>query len=564
MATFVLSPSQLVAQVRSLSKLSFIRQLIFMVIMACSIALGISVVLWSRDEDYMVLYPQASTQDNAEIVTLLDQNQIRYKINSGSGLVSVPNADAQKTRLMLASQGLPRAANNGYESLDEAPALGTSNFVEQTRYNRALEQELVTTIKLIRGVRDARVHLSIPKQTSFLRTGNKPSASVMLDIIGGQAISDIQIAGIAHLVSSSVAGMDSSDVSIVDQKGSLLSRQHNADFQSSAEHLQFTREIEQEYTKRILAILTPLVGDGRVRAQVSADLDFTVEETTEENYDPNTVVVRSEQTQQENRAASSAPLPGTLSQTPPTGAQITPEITANQDAAAANAAAGTANPANQSSVNATRNYEIDRSVSHRRSVPGSINRLSVAVVVDLQPAPPKVTDANPDAPPAALPPPDPALIAEKIERMTRLVKDTIGYSETRGDSVNVISEVFTAEAVMLDEVVELPLWEQPWVWSLGRQAGSGIIVLILIFSVLRPAMKSVIRPVVPAANKSNNNSGQPQQLAAISLGATPEAAQQAQLPAKSVYDENLQMAQQLVKSEPAKAARMVKEWVNNG
>ncbi|MES2603911.1 MAG: flagellar basal-body MS-ring/collar protein FliF, partial [Pseudomonadota bacterium] len=275
------------SQIASLSQLSIVRQFGFMLVFAASVALGISVVMWSRDPDYSVLYPDASPQDNADIISVLEQNQINYEVDSRSGLVQVPSIEVQQTRLLLASQGLPRSANGtGYDNLEDTQTLGTSNFVEQTRYNRALEQELVTTIKLIRGVRDARVHLSIPKQTSFVRNGNKPSASVMVDLVGGQLINDIQIAGIAHLVSSSVAGMDSADVSIVDQKGTLLSRQHNADFQSSSEQVQFTRELEQEYTQRIMEILSPMVGEGQVKAQVTADLDFTVIETTEENYNP--------------------------------------------------------------------------------------------------------------------------------------------------------------------------------------------------------------------------------------------------------------------------------------
>jgi flagellar M-ring protein FliF len=541
------------SQLASLSQLSIVRQMGLMLVIATSIALGTSVVLWSRDEPYSVLYPDATAQDNAEMIGVLEQNQIAYEIDSRSGLISVQTTEVQQTRLLLATQGLPRSTSTGFSSLDESQPLGTSNFVEQTRYTRALEQELVTTIKLIRGVRDARVHLSIPKQTSFVRNGNKPSASVMLDIVGGQAISDIQIAGIAHLVSASVAGMDSADVSIVDQKGSLLSRSEDADFQSSSEQVKFTRELEQEYTQRIMAILSPLVGEDKVHAQVTADLDFTIIETTEENYDPQQVVVRSEQTQEENRATPSATLPGELTQTPPVpladGTQAAQDQIANANTAAVN---------NQSRLNSTRNFEIDRSVSHRRTVPGGINRLSVAVVVDLQPPQAAQTEDG-EQPAAEVPALTPEQTAERIEKLTRLVKDTIGFNEARGDSVNVISDIFTQDAALL-ESPPLPLWEQPWAWSAARQGGASIVVLLLIFAVLRPAMKSVVKPAINITQTAPN--AITQMASPINVKLDGDSGMQ-KLPAKSAYDENLQLAQNLVKSEPARAARMIKDWVAN-
>ncbi len=516
-----------------------------MLVFAASIALAFSIVMWSRDEEFTVLYPEATPQDNADMVNMLEQSQIKYQIDSRSGLVSVASTQLQQTRLMLANQGLPRTAHPGYKGMDEGSVIGTSNFVEQTRYNRALEQELVTTIKLIRGVRDARVHLSIPKQTSFVRNGNKPSASVMLDLVGSQSISDNQIAGVAHLVSASVAGMDATDVSIVDQKGTLLSRQHDADFQSSAEQVQFTRSLEQEYSQRILHILTPMVGEGKVKAQVSADLNFTITDTTEENYNPSTTVLRSEQLQQENRATAAAPLPGDLTQTAPNGPA----------GAAAQTPGDTNATNNQSRVNATRNYEIDRSVSHHRNVPGAVTRLSVAVVVDLQPPPILNPETEQYAPAPAL---TPAQITEKVTKFTRLVKDTIGFSEARGDSVNIISDTFTQDAALMESTPQ-PIWEQAWVWRLAKLVGASVVVLIIIFTILRPAMTSVLKPSVTVT----------QTQAAPQIGSStlhvqlaPEDAQQ-KLPLRSAYDENLQLAQNLVKNEPARAARMIKEWVAN-
>lgn len=565
MANATTAPTTLLGQLASFSQLTLVRQIVFMLLLASSIALGVSVVLWSRDQDYSVLFADASAQDNADIITVLEQNQVKYQIDPRSGVISVPTSQVQQTRLQLATQGLPRTSNSGFNSLEQGSALGTSNFVEQTRYNRALEQELVTTIKLIRGVRDARVHLSIPKQNSFVRSGSKPSASVMLDLAGTQAISDIQIAGIAHLVSSSVAGMDSANVSIVDQKGTLLSKALDSEYQASSEQMKFTRELEQEYTQRIMSILSPVVGDGKVRAQVTAELDFTVVETTQENYDPAAVVIRSEQTQEENRISDMA-LPGELSPNPP--------FQNNANAALANADIATIDQANltqqnlqarsngQVRLNSTRNYEIDRSVSHRRSVPGSISRLSVAVVVDLQP-PPQANEEGQLTPVAA----DPVQAAEKIARLTQLVKDTIGYSEARGDSVNVISEVFTT-AAPLPEPEPAPIWQEAWVMSAAKQAGASLVVLLLIFGVLRPAMKTVIKPMVTLAGPTHvlgagSAAGALSVGGPVSSGLLTAEELQDKMPEKSEYDHNLQLAQNLVKNEPARAARMIKEWVAN-
>jgi flagellar M-ring protein FliF len=527
-------------QINSLTSLNIVRQLGLMLVLAAAIALGTAVVMWSRDQDMSVLYPSLSPTDSSAVLGVLEQGAVPYELDQRSGLIMVPTDQVQQLRLQLASQGLPRTNTSGFDILYEESSLGTSNFLEQARYNRALEQELVQTIKLIRGVRDVRVHLSIPKQSTFLRSGNKASASVMLDVVPGQAVNDNQIAGIAHLVASSVAGLDTDNVSIVDQKGTLLSRRKNSEFAVSSEHLQYTRNLEAEYTQRILDILTPVIGEGRVRAQVTADLDFTTIETTEESYDPNAVVLRSEQMSEESRGQAAAPQPGALSPTPP---DLLPD--GSVQAAVVNPAAAPS-PAQQNRTNATRNYEIDKSVSYIRSVPGGIKRLSVAVLVDL----PAVGSTQGDA---AATPESLALDAEKLARLTTLVKDTIGFSEVRGDSVNVVSERFTANPLFAEEI-STPVWQEAWVPGLMKQLAATAVVLLLIFAVLRPALKSVV--VVPGKQLVMPPNFDPVKLA------SPDAPTK-QVQGKSDYDQNLTLAQSLVEQEPARAARMISEWVAN-
>ena len=471
MATTSLTRSTL-EQLTSLSQLSIVRQIVLMLVLASSVALGTSVVLWSRDSNFTVLYSDLESSDTAEIASALDQAGLQYRIEPGSGYLSVPEEELQQARLHLASLGLPRSSTSGFDMLAENPALGTSNFIEQARYNRALEQELVKTVKLIRGVRDARVHISIPKQTSFLRSSSKPGASVMLDLLGTQSISDTQIAGIAHLVASSVAGLTTDNVSIVDQKGNLLSSDDGDELNSSNEQMRYTRELENEYTQRIISLLGPVVGNNNIRAQVTADVDFTVVETTAENYNPATSVIRSEQTAAESSGIASPPQPGALSLTPP-------QLAAATDQTSALTVENTS-----TRTNATRNYEIDKSVSYTKTVPGGVKRLSVAVLVDLATAPDTAVEGGL----AAVE--DPGANAEKIARLTQLVKDAIGYSEARGDSVSIINERFSQVEESL-EPTAAPFWQAAWIPSAVKQLAASIVVMLLIFAVIRPALRSL-------------------------------------------------------------------------
>ena len=541
MATTSLTKSTL-EQLSSLSQLSLVRQIVLMLVLAGSVALGTSVVLWSRDSNYTVLYSDLESSDTAEIVTALDQAALDYRIEPGSGYLSVPEEQLQETRLHLASLGLPRSTTNGFDMLSEDYALGTSNFIEQARYNHALEQELVKTIKLIRGVRDVRVHISIPKQTSFLRSSSKPGASVMLDLLGTQSINDTQIAGIAHLVASSVAGLTTDNVSIVDQKGNLLSNADGDELNSSNEQMKYTRELEQEYTQRIIALLGPVVGDGNIRAQVTADIDFTVIETTDEKYNPTTPVIRSEQTAEESSGTANPVQPGDLSLTPPLLAAAT-DTTAQLESSSTR-------------TNTTRNFEIDKSVSYTKTVPGSVKRLSVAVLVDLStPLAAPAEDATALAE-------DPQVQADKIARLTQLVKDSIGYNETRGDSVNIISERFSQEEASV-EPAALPFWQSAWIPSAIKQLAASIVVILLIFAVIRPALKSVVIAPARAQNLALGSHGHTPVDHSNGVHRLPADVENQKRggPTRSAYDENLALAQTLVQNEPARAARMIKEWV---
>ncbi len=547
------SSTSLLAQLNSLSQLSFVRQLGLMIILAASVALGVLTVLWATGSGYAALYTGLSSQDAADVIDALEQTGSRYRIDNASGIIMVPTDRVRQVRMQLASQGLPRSTSQGFDILNEEQGLGTSNFVEQARYNRALEQELTQTIRQIQGVRDARVHLSIPKQSSFIRNSRQPSASVMIDVAGLSAPGDTQLSGILHLVASSVAGLETDRVSIVDQRGNLLSDRSDSELGNSTEAMRFTRRIEEDYSDRILDLLTPIVGAGNVKAQVTANIDFTAIETTQEVYNPDSLAVRSEQLEEEtadlNNSAATVE-PGTLAATPPT------------EPVDGEARPGGEN-SRQSRTSTVRNYEVDRSVSHTRTVPGAIEQLSVAVLVDLSAGESAAADTDGEA---ALPP-SPELLQARIDRLTQLVRDAVGFNEARGDTVSVIHEpFFTSQPVAL---VETPIWQQAWFLTALKQAGAGLVVLLLIFAVLRPALKSVVangsttgRKLTPTVGDADDDelgedrvqlSGNPtgQQLAAPGAGTG------------VTFDDNLARAQSLVLQEPTRAARMIQNWLAN-
>ncbi len=556
MASIINNTSVLLGQLRNLSELPLTRQLTFMVVLAASIALGASIVMWSTGSSYTALYADLQAEDSAELISALEGINVAFRIEPGTGLITVPSDRLHQVRLQLANQGLPKNNSRGFGILNQEQDLGISNFIEQARFNRALEQELAGTIRSLQGVRNARVHLSIPKQTSFIRSSAKPSASVMVDLISPQSLGDTQISGIVHLVSSSVSGLESDNVSVVDQQGNLLSRSNNSELTATTEHMRMTRRIEQDYRDRIIEILSPVVGRDNVRAQVAADLDFTIMETTEESYDPNSVVIRSEQTQQEQSGANPQQVePGALAATPPE-LQVQP----GQE----NVPASNAN--NQSRVNSIRNYEIDRSVSQIRTMPGNIRKLSVAVLIDLNGQTPIEETPAEDAAEDAASEPAPVEFVpdqDKIDRLTQLVRDAIGYNELRGDSVSVIHEDF----VLPGEVIEIaapPLWEAPWVGDAIRYTSSAIVVLLLIFTVLKPALQASVS-VSRTATRTLPDGSPEQQAAQVTLsGATDTAAlPAAAAPAASTFDANLTLAKSLVQNEPARAARMIQNWLVN-
>lgn len=508
------------------------RQLSLLAGFAASIALAIGVVNWASTPSFEPVYGAMSPADNATAINVLQTSGIKYRMEPGTGLLEVPYDDVLQARMALASEGFPRNGGGiGFESLYQEQEMGLSSFMEQARYHRAVEAELARTIAAMDSVSGARVHLAIAKQSAFMRRGNEPSASIMVNLLPGVRLNERQLAGIIHLVASSIPNLDSDRVSVVDQGGKLLSSQgKDTDIGYTSEQFRFAQQFENSLNDRILLILEPILGSGAVRAQVTADMDFTRIESTNEIYDP-TTVLRSEQTTQDitNRGVGGADAGDLVAQPPQQGA----------DPAAQNIP-------DRESLKETRNYEVNKTISHTRRVPGTIQKLSVAVVVDY------VLDENGERI---------ALDQARIDQITALVREAIGFSEQRGDSVQVINSPFIAPAP-LEPLPEPALMEQAWVWEIGRGALAALAVLALIFVVLRPMIRYSTSYIPPAP-------ASPSRLESAMVGASAESemlslsgpAAAPAAPSKPNYHQSVAMARNTAVEQPVRAAYVVKNWI---
>jgi len=529
--------------VEGFQRLPALRQIGLMIGLAASVALGVAIVLWSQTPNYTLLYGNLSSRDAGDVVEALQKAGLEFKIDESTGAVMVPSAKVHTARMELAKDGLPQGNSAGFEMLQQDQGFGTSQFIETARYQRALEGELGRTIAALRNVESARVHLAIPKRSVFLRDHSKPTASVMVNLYSGRTLEEGQVAAIVHLVSSAVPHLEPGDVTVVDQQGNLLSSGGETPAAGlSATQLSYTQKLEQSYGDRIRELLEPLVGPGRVRASVAADLDFTVTERTEENYNPDLPALRSEQTREESSSSQSGAsgVPGALTNQPPEAGQL------------ANAPGGGTSPdtsqPHSSSKNSVRNYELDKTISHTRLASGSVRRLSIAVVIDDKQTQDKggkiTTAAWPD---------------DQLQRFTGLIKEAVGFDARRGDTVSVINSSF-APPPAVEPVPPPSLFERPWVWTLLKQIGGVAGVLILVFGLMRPVLRSLAERGTAAMQQAALVQGG--EGGAGQLGLAGGAAGHAQLQAPQVdYEQHLRNARAVVKEDPKRVAQVVKNWV---
>ncbi|CAG7856232.1 Flagellar M-ring protein [biofilm metagenome] len=563
--------------VKGLAELSIARQIGIMLGLAFSVAIGIAVVLWSQEPSYSRLYSEISEKDVTEILDVLNTQGIKYKVEKGSGAIMIPGEQIDEVKLKLAGMGLPRSNSVGYELLSKDQGFGASKNLEMIRFQRALEGEIAQTIMSIQSVKSARVLLAIPQQSVFVRERKKPSASVIVNLYQGRSLDKGQIESIIHLVASSVPQLDADQVTVVDQKGQLLnSRDGSSVSNLTTKQFEYKKNMEEHLMERIENILSPLLGDG-MRVQLSADLDFTETDKTQELFDPKSTVLRSEQTSEElNKLPTTQGVPGALSNQPPaagsapekaaadaTGA--TPNATQNPASAPNSTATDTA--AGSSSKNATRNFEVDKTITHTRSATGLLRRLSVAVVVDDQrtvQADGKVTN-QPYKP-------------EDITRFTDLVKQAVGFDDARGDQVTVTNVAFkTPEAP--EALPTVPLWEQPWFLNLLKQVGAGLVVLLILLGILRPTMRylaggAILKNTAAAGAEEAGTAvagelvGNPEMAALASkiqgqaaLPLSVDELLQDNMNIPQHYGQRLEYLQKMVDENPQLVAQVLKRWV---
>ncbi|MGL4603955.1 MAG: flagellar basal-body MS-ring/collar protein FliF [Iodobacter sp.] len=529
------------------------RKIGLMVAVAAVIALIVGNLLWSREPVYRVLFTNIPDKDGGAIVQSLQQMNVPYKLDPG-GTISVTADKIYDVRLKLAAQGLPKSGNVGFELLDNQK-FGVSQFAEQVNYQRAVEGELARSIETVASVSKARVHLAMPKQTVFLRDQLKPTASVMLTLHPGRILDGGQIAGIIHLVSSSIPELPIKNVTIVDQDGNLLSKlpelsQNNLD----PRQLLYVQHVEKNFVERVETILAPLVGKENVKAEVTAQIDFAeVEQTSESfkpNSPPNSSAMRSQQTlDQQGKTGNEAAggVPGALSNQPP-GAAAAP-ITAPVASGASEVLSGTAN----SRKEATINYEVDKTIQHVKQQVGGVKRLSAAVVLNYKPGKDKTGKMTylPFSP-------------QEMTQINNLVREAIGYNKERGDSVNVVNAAF-ADSVPLEEkrVQDKALdYLQTNATDVGKLALIAVVVLYLLFFVLRPLMKDMAK-TREEARIQDLDLGE-------TLGADGEKLTAAEHTPEEDENQNrmaafadlLQQAKELAKDDPRMVATILREWMS--
>jgi flagellar M-ring protein FliF len=560
--------------IKGLAGLTIARQIGLMLGLAFSVAIGVAVVLWSQSPSYGQVFSEIGEKDVAEILEVLDKQGIKYKVETGSGAIMVPIDEVDEVKLKLAAQGLPRSNSLGYELLDKDQGFGSSKSVEMVRFQRALEGEIARTIMAIQNIKTARVLLALPVQSVFVRERKKPSASVMVNLYQGRALDKGQIESIIHLVASSVPQLEAEQVTVVDQKGQLLnSNDSSSEVNLTSKQFEYKKNTEEHLMDRIENILSPLVGGDGMRAQISADVDFSETDRTQEIFNPDLPALRSEQTSEEQSTLPAVQgIPGALSNQP-TPAGVAPETTAPKNSAVSPDSAAATFPAKapgSATKDSTRNFELDKTITHTRLATGLLRRLSVAVVVDDR----HIAQADGTIKTQSY-------VQEDINRFSDLVKQAVGFDSSRGDQVTVTNAAFKMPEE-LEALPEIPVWEQSWFLNLMKQVVAILAVLFLLFGVLRPAMRGLVsrdaeekkaaalaeaeaKAAAMGGVVSYNKDGIPVAIPATQQKANAALANEMEdlllLDAPQSYEHRLQYVKKLVDDDPKIVAQVIKSWI---
>jgi flagellar M-ring protein FliF len=544
-----------------------VRPFLMLVGVAAAVAVGVGIVLWSQGPTYSLLFGNLADSDKAQVVQSLEQAAIPYRLEPGTGAVMVPADKVSDARMKLAAKGLPETG--GFSLMEKDPGFGVSQFMESARYQHALETELARTISGLKQVEGARVHLAVPQQSAFVRDHRPASASVFLQMKSGRRLEREHVTAIVNLIASSIPELDAAQVTVIDSQGRLLSApEHNGEYAAREEQMSIARRMEEDYSQRIESLLTPLLGSGSVRAQVVAQIEMSATEEAREQYRPESQVIRSEQTSEELSRTGQGPMgvPGALTNQPPQGGVALPAAgatpaqpsaaTAGRPAAGAAAAVAPApsGTPDNTSRQATRNYEIDRTVAYTRQPAGRLQRLSVAVLVD------NMHTTGKDGKVVETP-----LTDEQIGRVTALVKDAVGFDEKRGDTVSVVNQGFRPDAAIeAPQIDSIPLLERPMLRDIAKLLSGLVIVVLLLLFVMRPLIRGLtnssrtIFAALPPGGGEGADGG-----VVLSPAAAIAQAQAQRSGTAIAYEQQVALARNMVTKDPARVAQVVKEWVQN-
>jgi len=545
-----------------LQSLQITRRLGLMAMISLAVAAGLFVFFWSQKADYIPLYTGLDEKGTAEATDLLRTAQIPFKIDQATGAIAVPQTNLYDARLKLAGSGLTDSGRMGFEVMEKDPGFGVSQFVESARYQHALETELARTISTLRPVREARVHLAIPKPSAFTRQREAASASVVLELRGGNALERNQVDAVVNMVASSIPDLAPERVTVVDQSGRMLTiSDPNSDAALNAAQFDQVRRQESSYNQRIRELLEPMTGPGRVNPEVSVDMDFSVVEEARELYNGDPPKLRSEQIS-DSSTASAGPqgVPGATSNSPPgspTPGQPTPAGAVPAGGAPAAAQQAAAATPTESAKSATRNYELDRTLQHTRQPAGRIKRVSVAVLIDNVPRPGAKGQIT-----------EQALSAAELTRIEGLVRQAVGFSAERGDTVSVMNAPFVRTAADVQDTTKW--WEDPRMRDALRLLLGAAVVLALVFGVLRPTLRQITGP----SPRKKRDRSEPQTanvsvledddpMLALADDTASLGGGQSAIALPDAYEERLRLAREAVKQDSKRVAQVVKGWVAN-
>ena len=567
------------ASVQQLMQQPGVKKAMPLILMGLAVLLFGIIYIMINMPSYRPLMITMSEADQQTAIEALRTSEFKPVLDPATGQITVPSNKYHEARIFLASKGIPKTGHMGMDSLKDQSAMTTSQFMEQVRYTSAMEQELARTIMQIDSIQQARVHLAMPKQSVFVRDRTPPKASVIITPHAGRSVSQNQVQALVHLVASSVPLMTPENVAVVDNQGKLITESSTAaTLGLTSAQSTHKQKMEDLYRLRVTQILAPIVGDNNVRSQVNMAMDFTQTEVTTEDFDtrekgPKT---RSEAlSEDKNSAMEAAGIPGTLSNTPPPA----PSATTNSAAATP---AGTGGGVGNSTARSTRNYELDRSVRHVKNATGTVDRLSVAVLINERAPTPGAKDDKGVAGPST---PNP-YTEEEITRMQNLVRGVVGFDEKRGDVVTVVQAKFEPEAVY---DLSIPWYKDETMQTYIKSGLLGLMFLAFLMLVIRPAVLRMLGllktpaeleaealAVEEAAKKQMMADGElsPEDMNAIQLGEgeTLEEIKAKLKPKKSsismemldtanTYDDKVALVRMIVAEDTSRVASVLKKMI---